>query len=399
MTLLLQLIFSLCILGMLHSYLLFPLILRWLTRGKQTNQLHFDEDGEWPEVRVIMAVYNEEKVIQQKMESLLAMDYPVHKLKIYVGSDCSTDATNAILRSFQAQNNNLTIFPFQKRRGKPGQVNEIVSHLVAEEGVGSTIVYLMTDASVMIPPASLKKMVRHFRNPKIALVDAHMRSTGLQQEGISRSENKYVGREVQLKQWESIWKGQMIGPFGGCYAIRSDYFTPVPPNYLVDDFFICMKALEKGGMAINDLEAVCYEAISHDIGEEFRRKSRISAGNFQNLRNFRHLANPLGSTLGFAFFSHKVLRWMGPFFIIFAFISSLLLALDQNKLFLYLLYMQGMVLFVVPMLDWLFRQLKVNNFWLRSITYLLVMNLALLNGFFKYLKGIKTNVWQPTKRH
>ncbi|MEO1514734.1 MAG: glycosyltransferase [Bacteroidota bacterium] len=399
MTIVWQLIFGICVLGLFHTYVFFPLLMRWLARGRSLNPERFSPDDQWPSVSVIMAVYNEEKVIREKMDSLLALDYPTDRLHIYVGSDCSTDQTNEILAEYDTRFSQVHIYPFHQRRGKPGQVNEIAADISTSHPPSADHLYLMTDASVILPPDCLRTMVRHFKNPDIVLVDANMLAKGLQAKGISRSEDQYVNREVRLKQWESLWSGQMIGPFGGCYVIRSDYFTPVPPNYLVDDFFICMKALEKGGKAINDLEARCYEGISHSISEEFRRKARISAGNFQNLRSFRHLANPFHSFLGFAFFSHKVLRWLGPFFIIFAFVSCLLLAVTGNKPYLYLLYLQGIALFVVPSLDWLSRKLNVNLLWLRSITYFLAMNAALLKGFFKYSKGIKTNVWQPTQRN
>ena len=120
----------------------------------------------------------------------------------------------------------------------------------------------------------------------------------------------------------------MIGPFGGCYMLRSNYFSKVPDNYLVDDFYIAMEVFRKGGLAINDLSAICTESNSSDILEEFKRKSRISAGNFQNLLTFKNLLWPPFSKLAFNFISHKVLRWLGPLFIATFTILGLILGLS-----------------------------------------------------------------------
>ena len=159
-----------------------------------------------------------------------------------------------------------------------------------------------------------------------------------------------------------------------------------------------MRAFEKGGNAINEMEAKCFEAVSHDISEEYRRKSRISAGNFQNLATFQHLLKKM-NVLSFAFFSHKVLRWLGPIFIIFAFLSSLLLTLNGNFFYTVLFFLQTIFLMLIPTLDYGFKKINVNVLAFRKVRYFVLMNVALFEGFIKYLNGIKNNVWQPPKRN
>ena len=146
------------------------------------------------------------------------------------------------------------------------------------------------------------------------------------------------------------------------------------------------------------MAAICNEGVSHDIQEEYRRKRRISAGNFQNMRTFTQLWWPPFSALSYAFFSHKILRWLGPFFIIGILIGTGLLALSGNLLFIVLfpIIIIGMLLVIV--LDQVFSYFSVHIPILRGLRYFLYMNAALLEGFFKYLKGIKSNVWQPPKR-
>lgn len=399
MFLLAEIIFWMAILALFHTYLFYPWIMKQWAKGKSANAHLYSQPEEWPQVTVIMSLYNEELVIAKKIESLLALDYPADRLQMFIGSDCSSDATNAIVAEFAEERPWIHFYPFRERRGKPIVVNDLVRRANQKHPIADRHIYLFTDASVILEKDTLKKLVQHFKNPAIVLVDANMLSVGMKKEGISRSENQYVNREVQLKQWESLAWGKMVGPFGGCYALRSNYYEPVPKGYLVDDFYINMKAYEKGGLAINELQAICYEGLSHDVKEEYRRKSRISAGSFKNLATFKHLLWPPWDSLAFGFLSHKVLRWFGPFFIIFAVISSAFLAIQGNLMYTILLFLLGLWLILIPFLDGILRKLGINLLLLRNISYFNKMNLALLEGFFRYLKGEKSNVWQPPKRN
>ncbi|MEN0003763.1 MAG: glycosyltransferase [Bacteroidota bacterium] len=400
MILLLQIIFWISALALVHSYVIYPYLLSTWAAQRPPNQVVYEQDQEaWPTVAVIMSLYNEERVIEEKLQALLAISYPANKLFFYIGSDCSEDQTNAIVERYAQQHATVQFFGFRQRRGKPGVVNELVARATADFAEAGELVLVVTDANVMPHPQAFRHLIKHFKNKEIEVVDANMVHTGMEKDrGISQSEDTYISREVWLKHWEGKLWGQMIGPFGGCYAIRASAFTPVPDNYLVDDFFITLKVLEKGGKAINEMEAICYEAVSHEIAEEYRRKRRISAGNFQNMHTFRHLWWPPTTTLGYAFFSHKILRWLGPVFILLIFLSSVLLSLLGSSFYQYisLLLIGGMI--GVPLLDILLRRVNVNILAFRNIRYFLIMNMALLEGLFNYLKGIKTNVWQPPKR-
>jgi hypothetical protein len=229
-------------------------------------------------------------------------------------------------------------------------------------------------------------------------------------EGISVQESAYISREVKIKNYESrIW-GTMMGPFGGCFAIRKELYFKVPQNFLVDDFYINMKVLEKEKKAINYLNAWVFEDVSNNLNDEFRRKVRIATGNFQNLKVFSHFLcylvgaipkQPLQKRnfyfgLAFSFFSHKILRWFGPFFILMAIACSIALYQISLYKYLFLLFCFSLIL---PIIDFLLRKLNIHIVPLRFITHFYSMNVALLSGFFKYLKGVKTNVWQPTKRN
>ncbi len=374
----------------IHSYILYPLILRLMARNKEDNKDIYTPGSDLPEVSILMSVYNEELVMKKKLFGIINTNYPSNRLEIIIGSDNSTDLTNNIITDFQAQYPGLIKFiPSPLRQGKPNTINQLVDMAKGE-------VLIITDANVMFDHETIYELVKHFKNEQIGIVDSHMINSGINKSGISIQENAYISREVMMKRRESLIWGTMMGPFGGCYAIRKELFCYIPKNFLVDDFFINMKVLEQGKKSINNLNAKVYEDVSNNLSDEFRRKVRIATGNFQNLAEFAHILLPFTSGVSFSFLSHKVLRWYGPFFLILALISNLYLI--HNK-FYFLLFSLYSITFVVPFIDFLFKKIGVNIIPLRFITHFYSMNIALLIGFVKYIKGVKSNVWQPTKRY
>ena len=203
-------------------------------------------------------------------------------------------------------------------------------------------------------------------------------------------------REFRLKLSEGRVWGSMMGAYGAFYAIRKESFVAVPDRFMVDDFFISLKAIEKGGSAICEPKAVAYEDVPGDLMSEFRRKIRISTGNFQNLAVFFPILFKGRFGLAFSFFSHKVLRWLGPIFIILVLICAITLF---NINIFYATFLIIMLLsMMVPFIDFFHRKSQIQIVILRFITHFYYMNTALLIGLFNYLKGVKTNVWEPTKR-
>lgn len=391
-------LFWISLFAFLHTYVLYPLLLKFLARGRSAHSIFHENETALPTVSIIMSLYNEETVIQEKLDSLLAIDYPTEKLFIYIGSDCSADATNRLVETVANSSKHIFFFPFQERRGKPSVINDLSTEALKKNPVSKDHIFLVTDANVILTPQTVRQLARHYKDENISLVDANMVNTGLQSKGISKSEKKYISNEVSLKYREGLVWGKMMGPFGGCYTIRSTHFSKVPSHFLVDDFYITMRMFEKGGQAINDLEAIVYEAASHDMGVEFRRKARIAAGSYQNLFTFPHLWLPKWNNLNFAFFSHKVLRWWGPFFMLFILISSLILAQRGAVFFQLVVLSQAIFYLLVPLLDSLLRSFGYHQFILRSLTYFITMNMALFKGFFKFLNGIEAGVWERTKR-
>jgi cellulose synthase/poly-beta-1,6-N-acetylglucosamine synthase-like glycosyltransferase len=384
-----QIIFWFSLSLILYSYLLFPEILRLLARNMEVQTEKF-LPSELPSISVLIAAFNEEEVIADKIQSILEGNYPQELLEILVGSDASTDQTNKILQHLHEKHPSLHLTVFKDRQGKPGIINQL-----AEKARGEILV--ITDANVMLDQDTLPHLICYFKEERTGLVDSRMVNTAVNSEGVSRQEKFYISREVRIKHHESLIWGSMMGPFGGCYAVRKSLYQPVPEKFLVDDFFINMCVLKQGFRCISNLEAMAYEQASSDPGEEFRRKKRISAGNFQNLSHFWRLIFKGKRGIGFCFLSHKVIRWFVPFLVLITLGSSILLG-TGSKFYLGLAALH-LGIFLTPLIDHLLRKIKIQNLPLRFVSHFVLMNLALMAGFFRYLGGIKNNVWQPTSRN
>ena len=391
MELFFQILFWTCVLAIFHTYVLFPLILKLLARNKFENLIIYKTSDDLPSVSVLMSLYNEEEVITEKIKSIYASSYPSDKLEIIIGSDNSSDNTNNIVNELLSKYKNLHFFEFHTRQGKPNVINQLY-----KKATGNILI--LTDANVMFEKNTIYELVKHFKNKEIGLTDSRMINTkdSISIKGISVQESTYISREVEIKKNESIIWGTMMGPFGGCYAVRKELYSIVPENFLVDDFFINMSVLAQNRMAVNNKDAIVYEDVSDNIKDEFRRKIRISTGNFQNLSSFFNLLFSKTKGLSFCFLSHKVLRWLGPFFILFALVFNILLS--DITLYKYILLL-FVFTFIIPLIDSLFKFFKINLPFIRFFTHFYGMNLALFIGFFKFISGVKSGIWQPTKRN
>jgi len=378
---------------MVYSYLIFPLIMKKLSdkTSVNINQSHF------PKVAVIMSAYQEEFIIRDKLKSLKEQNYPKELLTFWIASDGSVDGTNQIIQDECKNLSNSKVFIFNSRRGKPTVINNLVSK--AKEFYNYTdFIIILTDANVIFKNDLISFLVQPFFFPGISLVDSKIEPLSKVSKGISISENFYLNRETLLKQNEGKWKGLSMGASGGCYAIRSNDYVPVPKDFLVDDFFISFNILLNGKNAILHPMAICYEEVSSSISIEFRRRRRISAGNFQNLFYFLPFFTMKQLSLWFVFFSHKVIRWFVPFCLIISFLSLFYLAFYQVIVLFAILIL---ILFIgfVFVIDKLFENINIHLPFLRGVRYFIVINAALLIGCFDFLKGIKNNVWEPTKRN
>lgn len=390
MVLFLLIMFGLCLMVPLFSYGIFP----WLMKRKAAKVRVIPHDyssvGDWPSVTVVFSAYNEEKVIRRKLESLLASDYPAHRLFVLIGSDCSTDATNGIIREYAALHPGIRLVEKNERSGKLRIINELVD-------LTETDYLIFTDANVFFEPHTVKALVYNLLCKDAAMVCGNIRKFSPRSEGISDQEIHYMNFENQLKFHESQVYQFVVGVEGGCYAIKKTHFVKVPDGFLMDDFFITLHVIANKGKVLFEPAALCDEDVNDAPMIEFRRKVRISLGNFRNLNYYQHLLFPLHKGFGFAFFSHKVLRWLTPFALIVSFFMSVCIAFYLHWFVIVALSFSMLIL--LPLLTIYLEKIKVKLPLVNAIGHFLLMNAALLAGFFRYISSGNESAWEPPKRN
>ena len=287
-----------------YPYLLYPLILRVLSACLPMS--HVVDDSFLPDVTMIISAFNEEAVIREKLENALSLDYPREKLTILVVSDCSTDATEDIVKQFSDSGVHLLRTP--ERNGKTSGLNR------AMEMISSEIV-IFSDANAIYDRSAIRHLVKNFANEKVGYVVGHARYQNADSSAAGDSENQYWNFEVLLKSWESRFSS-VVGGDGAIYAIRSCLWEPLLETD-INDFVNPLQIVAKGYRGIFEPSAWCTEAPAGDFDKEFERKKRIVNRSFNGLLRVSACLNPLKvGRFSFLVISHKMLRWFSPYFLL-----------------------------------------------------------------------------------
>jgi poly-beta-1,6-N-acetyl-D-glucosamine synthase len=372
-------VFGLSLLLVVYSYFIYPGILPALARlfGRPIKK----GDGHFPRVAVVVPVYNEEKVIRMKIANLLALDYPADRFDIWIGSDCSTDDTHDIVRGYENDRIHLWIAP--RRGGK----TEVINHLVP---LIETEVVFFTDANTMHRPESLRELVRAFADESVGGVAGSIQHRADNRE---TEERLYRSFESKQKFHESLLHSS-ISAFGGFYSIRKSLFKPLHFNaYSNDDVLIPMNIIRQGYRVVFEPGALSEEDMTESIPQEFKRRIRIGAGNFQAFFWLIDFLNPGRGWPCFCYFSHKVTRWFSPFLLAIAFLSSGWLWFLTSATGFLFVPVAGL-LFILTGLSFLIVPLRLT----RPAFYFLSMNTALVFGLLRYCKGIQSAAWVRTER-
>jgi cellulose synthase/poly-beta-1,6-N-acetylglucosamine synthase-like glycosyltransferase len=332
-----------------------------------------------PKVAILFAAYNECDVIENKIKSILNSSYPTEKIQIWIGSDLSNDGTDEIVQNVQKSHSNIHLYRATERSGKSAIMNILVEKADAE-------VLIATDANILFTPTTIQELIQSFADDKVGAVAGSLHYHGEYANHTAKSENEYLLLENVIRLSESQHFGFCLGMEGGLYAIRKNLWTVIPPATFMEDFFQTMKIIEQQYQIIFNPNAVGLEEISTSISEEYKRKTRIALGNFQNLKRFQSVLFKNFWPTGYAFLFHKVLRWFTPHILI-----VLILSLILNPITTFF----GIGLLGFCFLQFLLVKWKIHG----RVAYFCAMNLAMLMGHLRYLKGVKSSVWQPTKRN
>lgn len=382
----LELLLWICVGGVVYAYLGYPVVVWLISRcypdpAAQRNAS--PADREWPMVTLVIAAYKEERVILQRLVNATLLDYPIDKLEILVGVDGAEDLTGQLVGDFQDSRVRLLQYPM--RRGKASVLNDTVP-----QARGEIIVF--SDANTMTQVDAITQLVRHFADERVGAVCGKLElidpASGQNVDGI------YWKYENFLKRCEGRING-LLGVNGGIYALRKELYEAIPSNTIVDDFLIGMRVHLHGRRLIYDPSAVALEETPDTIQQEFQRRTRIGAGGFQSLAWLWPLLSPLRGWIAFTFWSHKVLRWVCPLFLIGALAANI--ALVAHPLYLYLLFGQiGFYLIATAGIGQVTSQRLPRL--LRLPAMFVSMNLALLVGLWKSLRGIRGGTWKRTER-
>ncbi len=336
-----------------------------------------------PIVSIILAAHNEEAVIEHTIQNLLDLEYPRDKFEIIVGSDASSDRTVELLQAFDGAR--VRALRFKERRGKLAVITDC-----AHAAKGSILV--LSDANTILDRKAVATLVRHFECPYVGAVCGELQLTN--GAGGPVAEGTYWRYEKTLKLLESR-VDSALGANGAIYAIRKELFPTLPPHLITDDFVVPMRVRAKGFSVRYDPEAIATEEAPAGVSNEFRRRLRIGAGNWQALWQCAELLLPWKGFVAISFWSHKVLRWLTPFLLIPALVANGFLLSSQFWLALFILQL---LFYAGAATGYLLRRLGLPTGACGTMAYFLTINVALGLGFVRGMFGLQGAIWKPTTR-
>lgn len=366
-----------------YHYLVYPAL---VIGGSSLARRHAPPaPPEWPSVTFIVAAYNEERVIADKLRNTLALDYPKHRFEIIVVSDGSNDQTEAIVRSFAPQG--VVSLHEPQRRGKTAALNRAVSRASGD-------VVIFSDANNDFSPDAIRMLVRHFADPRVGGVCGAKRIKPAADRQSSVGDGLYWRYESAVKFAESRI-GTITNADGEIFAVRRLLYRPVPEHIINDDAQITLDLVGQGYQVLYEPEARSYELASIRIQDDFHVKVRMVAGGFQTLAENAAVLFPLRSWFAWAFFSHKTLRWLAPLFLILALGTSVALSAEPRYLAALLAQLGFYGLALVG-------YLRIGRGTLSTATYVpfyfTTMNLAALFGLVRFLRRRQTVQWRKAQR-
>lgn len=268
-----------------------------------------------PRVSLVIAAYNEERVIRQKIANTLALDYPRDRLEVVIVADGSTDGTVDIARTHASQD--IVVLHEPGRKGKTSALNRAAVVCTAE-------ILFFSDANTEYQPDVIRKLVRSFADPEVGGVSGRKIILGDAERVATQGETSYWGYESFLKTCESRM-GSIVTADGEIFALRASLFDPMPAEIVHDDMYLTLCLVRDGHRVVYDNEAVSGEHASKSLWDEFHLKVRYASAGFQIVRRFPWLTLLPVSLFGVQFLSHKVLRWTAPLFLIGTLVASALL--------------------------------------------------------------------------
>lgn len=384
-----------CIGLVVYSYVLYPFVLAlvagWVqlvrdaryVLGKQDRRKRA-EPVAWPSVAVVISAYNEQRHLRERIDNLLALDYPPELLRCHIGSDGSRDGTAAILHACADARIRASVFDVN--RGKASVLNDLV-------GRAESDILLFSDANTFFRADALKRLVKHFDDPAVGGVSGELRLRGT---GGDNQDSLYWRVEQFLKFFEGRIGG-LLGANGAIYAIRRHLWKPLRPDTICDDFCVAMNVSAAGHRLVYEPTAIAEEDTPEAIAEEYNRRVRIGIGNFQALMRHPEYITRTSWGTAFAYLSHKVLRWVAPHLLLAALLASFLLGIRSEGWLLFASLQLGAYVFAA----WLYRRSQRGEGMpslLRIAAFLYALNWAFLVASWRFVRGDFRGSWARSER-
>lgn len=371
-----------------YSYLGYGLVIWLMAKLKNTKNLPALSAEDLPEITHVIAAYNEEDCIEDKINNCYMIDYPYSKIRTIIVADGSTDRTAAIVKSHPR----VKLYFTPERRGKLNAVDRVMKEV-------DTPITIFSDANAMINPGAFKEMVKHFQYNSVGAVAGEKVVLNEEKEDAAGAgEGIYWRYESALKQFD-YRVHSVVGAAGELFAIRTHLFETPERDTLIEDFVITLNVAQKGYKVAYESMAQAKEFASASVNEELKRKVRISAGGLQAVWRLRSLLNPFKhGILTFQYVSHRVLRWtLAPLSILAFFISTIFLAKTGVWMYQVLLALQ-ILFYLVALAGYYAETYKIHFKAFFIPFYFMFMNVSVYLGLAKLMSGDYQVTWDKAKR-
>lgn len=372
-----------------YTYVGYGLVMLVLSKIKPRRPTDMSiPDEALPEVTLLIAAYNEEQCIEDKIANTLNLDYPKDKLSVFFVTDGSTDNTPDIVKKFHA----VRLFHEFQRKGKIHAVNRVMKYV-------TTPIVVFSDANTLLNPEALRNLVRHYKDPSVGGVAGEKRIFKSAEDNASGSGEGFYWKYESFLKRKDAEVYSIVGAAGELFSIRTALYEDPEENTIIEDFYLSLRICSRGYRFMYEPDAVALETASASVDEEWKRKVRICAGGFQAMARLKYLLNPLRyGILSFQYISHRVLRWtLAPLFLPIVLLANVWLAFTGPVFYAFALIAQ-ILFYVLAILGYAFRDRKIALKGFFVPYYFLVMNLAVFAGLSRYLKGNQSVVWEKARR-
>lgn len=288
--------------ALVSPYLLYPLLVRYAFRPKERKPV--EKASALPTVSVLIPAHNEAPRLDQKLQNTLALAYPFDRIEILVASDGSDDRTAEVARAYE--NSGVRVFEIPERGGKLAALDYLLGQARGE-------LILFTDVGANLPENTVAELVQDLADPGVVVAMPRYASIG--NDGAAAADGAYWDRETRLKKLEAE-RDMLLGAHGACYLMRRDAIATVPADTIHDDLLWPLLARAAGGRIVYRTDIVVPDVAPTHLSTIFERTARMAHGNLQILWRNRALLSPRHARIATSLIGHKLLKTLGPVWIL-----------------------------------------------------------------------------------